>query len=152
MSPPAQETIILLGGTGKISSRIAPLLSSANYSVLQASRSGKVTAGIENCTGVKFDWDDEKTYESPFQNSNTSAVFLVAPPVLDALPPMKKFIEGAIKYGVKRFVLLSASILEVGDGPAMGEVSGYLKGLDVAWAVLRPSWFMGMFRLVSSVV
>lgn len=98
--------------------------------------------------GVKFDWDDEKTYEAPFLNSTISAVFLIAPGVLNALTPVKKFVEGALKNGVKRFVLLSASILEVGDGPAMGQVSLYLKGLGVEWAVLRPSWFMGMFLVL----
>ncbi|CAG8949661.1 hypothetical protein HYFRA_00003979 [Hymenoscyphus fraxineus] len=153
-SSTTKATILLLGGTGKISSRIAPLLSEANYSVLQASRSGKASPNIPNCTGVKFDWDDEKTYDSPFSSGSNkiSAVFLVAPPFIDALPPMKSFIERAKSHGVSRFVLLSASILEVGDGPAMGEVAGYVKGLGTEWAVLRPSWFMEDFSEMQHVV
>ena len=139
--------VLLLGGTGKISSRIAPLLSSANYSVLQASRSGTASAPSPTCTGVKFDWFDESTYENPFLSSPISAAFLVAPPVLDALPLVKKFIELAREKGVNRFVLLSASILEVGDGPAMGDISKYIVNAGVEYAILRPTWFMGMFLL-----
>jgi festuclavine dehydrogenase len=141
-------TILLLGGTGKIASRIAPLLSKAHYSVLQASRSGSA-ASYPNCSGVKFDWFDESTYALPFSGASIAAVFLVSPPVLDALAPMKKFIELAREKGVSRFVLLSASILEVGDGPAMGQVSKYISELGVDYTILRPTWFMGTFYLSS---
>ena len=56
---------------------------------------------------------------------------------------MKAFIDVAVEKGVRRFVLLSASVLDVGDGPMMGQVSKYLSSLGVDWAVLRPTWFMG---------
>lgn len=57
----------------------------------------------------------------------------------------------AVEKGVERFVLLSASILEVGDGPMMSRVSGYVAGLGVEWAALRPTWFMGKrFHLSNS--
>ena len=58
---------------------------------------------------------------------------------------MKAFIDFARGKGVCRFVLLSAT--SVGkDAPMMGEVHGYLEGLqDVEWTVLRPTWFMGTF-------
>ena len=46
---------------------------------------------------------------------------------------------------MKRFVLLSASLIDVGDGPNFSEVSGYVAGLGVEWAVLRPTWFMENF-------
>jgi uncharacterized protein YbjT (DUF2867 family) len=34
-------------------------------------------------------------------------------------------------------------VLDVGDGPMMGQVSKYISSLGVEWAVLRPTWFMG---------
>jgi festuclavine dehydrogenase len=139
-----KTTILLLGGTGKVASRIAKLLSEANYSVLQASRSGKSTAAYQNCSGVKFDWSDESTYDLPFSGPSVAAVFVVSPPVLNTLEPTKKFIEIARKRYANRFVLLSASILEVGDGPAMAQVSKYIANLGVDYAILRPTWFMGM--------
>ena len=47
-------------------------------------------------------------------------------------------------------MLLSASVLDVGDGPMMGQVSKYLSGLEIELTVLRPTWFMGMSSLLSS--
>lgn len=141
-------TILLLGGTGKVSRRITPLLSAAGYPTLIASRSGTSTP-LPGVSGVKFDWDDSTTYNNVFSTPDISAIFLIGPPYLDMLPPMKIFIDLALSKGVKRLVLLSASLMEVGDGPAMAEVSKYVSGLGVEWAVLRPSWFMGMFLLFS---
>jgi hypothetical protein len=136
------ETILLLGGTGKVSSRITPLLSSAGYTTLIASRSG-TSPSLPNVTGVKFDWDDASTYSKPF-TTPISAIFLIGPPSLDMFTPMKRFIDLAREKSVKRFVLLSASVMEVGDGPAMAEVSKYMSEIGVEWAVLRPTWFMGI--------
>ncbi|RDL40563.1 NAD(P)-binding Rossmann-fold containing protein [Venustampulla echinocandica] len=143
-SASSQETILLLGGTGKISSRIARLLSSANYSVLQASRSG-VAEPLPHCQGVKFDWFDPTTYENPFASSPISAVFLVSPMILDPFGPMKTFVDLAREKGVNRFVLLSASVIEVGDGPAQSTISKYISEIGVEYAILRPTWFMENF-------
>jgi len=141
-------TVLLLGGTGKVSSRLAPLLSSNGYSVLLASRSGSA-ADLTECDGIKFDWFDQSTYDNPFNaDSRISAIFIVAPPVIDQLPLTKTFIDLAITKGVKRFVLLSASVLPVGDGPMMEAVSKYLISLNVEYAILRPSWFMENFSEV----
>jgi festuclavine dehydrogenase len=141
-------TVLLLGGTGKVSSRIAPLLSSNGYSVLLASRSGKAPS-LPNCHGIKFDWFDQSTYASPFKTAtNISSIFIVAPPIVDQLPLTKAFIDLAITEGVKRGVLLSGSVLPVGDGPMMGVLSKYLISLDVEYAILRPSWFMENFSEV----
>jgi len=42
-------------------------------------------------------------------------------------------------------VLLSASLLDVGDGPIMSQVSKYISSICIEWAVLRPTWFMEDF-------
>ncbi|KAJ7880911.1 hypothetical protein B0H13DRAFT_2050068 [Mycena leptocephala] len=44
--------------------------------------------------------------------------------------------------GVKRFVFMSASVIEAG-GPMMGQVHEYLRSLTVEYCVLRPTWFFG---------
>jgi festuclavine dehydrogenase len=144
MSSP-KGTILLLGGTGKVSSRIVPLLSTAGYSTLLASRSGTSPA-LPDVSGVKFDWDNPSTYSAPFSH-NISAIFLVGPPIIEMYDPMKTFIDLAVRKGVKRFVLLSASLLDVADGPAMSRVSKYLSEGVEEWAVLRPTWFMGTLPL-----
>ena len=85
------SSILLTGGTGKISSRITPILSSNGNTILVASRSG-TTPDISHSVGVKFDWLDPATYGNPFSHSQITAIFLVAPPIMDCLPPMKAFI------------------------------------------------------------
>jgi len=139
----ASKTILLLGGTGKVAKRMAPLLSSSGYAALVASRSGD-TPALENCQGVKFDWFDQSTW-TPMFAKPISAIFLVSPPVYDSLAIMKGFIDLAVSHHVKRFVLLSASVMEVADGPMTAQVSKYLVGLGVEYAILRPTWFMQNF-------
>ncbi|KAJ6496888.1 hypothetical protein DFH09DRAFT_1001993 [Mycena vulgaris] len=131
-------TILLTGGTGKSATPLAKLLLNANQRVLLANRSGKIPAPF---TGVQFDWLDASTYKNPFEaDARIDRVYLVAPPVFDMLPMMKAFIDYAIERGVKRFVLMSASLLEAG-APMMGQVHEYLASFAVEYCVLRPSWF-----------
>jgi uncharacterized protein YbjT (DUF2867 family) len=136
----SDPTILIVGGTGKVGGSIAQLLKKHGHPTILASRKGTAPSGF---TGCQFDWLERTTFNAPFEKSqNITSVFLTAPSVLDVFPPMKAFIDFAKKNGVKRFVLLSASVFEAG-GPAMGQVHQYLLDLKVEYAVLRPSWFMG---------
>jgi festuclavine dehydrogenase len=65
---------------------------------------------------------------------------------------MKALMDLAVEKGVQRFVLLSGSVLDVGDGPMMGKVSKHISSLGVEWAILRPTWFMGMLLSGSSLL
>jgi festuclavine dehydrogenase len=65
---------------------------------------------------------------------------------------MKALIDLAVEKGVQRFVLLSGSVLDVADGPMMGKVSKHISSLGVEWAILRPTWFMGMLLSGSSLL
>ncbi|RDW57696.1 hypothetical protein BP5796_12497 [Coleophoma crateriformis] len=160
----ARTTILLLAGTGKISSRIARKLSLANldspsdplqkYHILLASRSTSISSTSDTRTGlkVKFNWQDSSTFIDPFRLCAEtedippiSVIFLVAPPFLDGFPPMKELIDLAVKRGVRRLVLLSGSVLEAGDGPLLGRIGDYVRGVGVEWAILRSTWFMENF-------
>lgn len=147
---PIKMTILVLGGRGTTSSRISPLLSAAKVPFLIASRSSDPDTPYIQAT---FDWLDEKTYGNPFETASSngldsiSGVYMVSPPILDVAPPMNAFIDFAREKGVKRFVLMSASTITMGD-VAMGKVHERIASLDdVEWAVLRPTWFMGMYYL-----
>ncbi|KAL9108021.1 MAG: hypothetical protein Q9227_007126 [Pyrenula ochraceoflavens] len=142
-------TILITGSLGKVSSRIAPLLHASGHPFLIASRSGKAPPSSPYHF-VQFDWLDESTFSVPFsspeaQQSPITTVYLLAPPVLDPVPHMKRFIDFAKSQGVRRFVQQSASSLPEG-GPLYGQVHAYLKGLGVEWTVLRPTWFMRLFQ------
>jgi uncharacterized protein YbjT (DUF2867 family) len=140
-------SILILGGTGKVGSRLARQLSASQQPILVASRRG---TGGDHGVPVAFDWHNRETWEKPFATSASpiGAVYLIAPPSLDADKIMNDFIDFARERGVRRFVLQSASSIEPG-GPAMGKVHSYLIELgqrgEVDWAVLRPTWFQGMY-------
>jgi uncharacterized protein YbjT (DUF2867 family) len=135
-----KPTILLIGGTGKVGSSIARRLKEYEHPTIIASRRGIAPPGFIGC---QFDWLDEETYNAPFQKAQSiTSVFLTAPGEIDVFTPMKAFIDFARMKGVKRFVLLSASVFKAG-GPAMGQVHQYLIDIGVDYAVLRPTWFMG---------
>lgn len=105
-------TILVLGGRGTTSSHVFALLSAAKDPFLIASRSDDPNTPYVQ---AKFDWLDASTYANPFEVATNSGLgsitgtYVVAPPILDMVPPMKAFIDFARERGVKRFVLLSAS-------------------------------------------
>ncbi|KAL8764016.1 MAG: hypothetical protein Q9184_000304 [Pyrenodesmia sp. 2 TL-2023] len=127
-------TILLTGGTGKTSLRIARLLSSGNHPYIVASRS--VTSPNRDGLPCKFDWNDSSTWQNPWNLSpDIKAVWLVVPGILEPIKILKPFVEMARSRGCERFVLLSASVIEEG-GAMTGEVHRYLKELGgVEWYV-----------------
>lgn len=149
-TPSTTGAVLLTGGTGKVGSRIAPLLHAAGIPTLVASRSGSAPAGL---TGVKFDWEDQATWSPTFASHSVGAVLLVERGAPDQPQKMKALVDLARTKGARRFVLLSASSIEE-DGLLMGKTHRYLHELggagEVEWAVLRPTWFDGKRRGVLS--
>ncbi|KAM3076096.1 hypothetical protein ACMFMG_006386 [Clarireedia jacksonii] len=144
-----KSAILLLGGTGKVSRRIVPLLSTTDYTVLLASRSGSVPHDIllmPNIIGIHFDWLDPTTYSNPFRSGYPiSAILFIAPPVLDALPLAKSFLTLALTNHVPRIVFLSGSVLHAGDGPVSSQIVAHIKSMWVKYTVVRATWFMENF-------
>lgn len=134
------QGILVTGGTGKTGGRIVRKLLARGQRVRVASRSG---SALEGATGVRFDWHAPATHDAALEG--IERVYLVAPnEVASAHAVMAPFIERALQRGVRRFVLLSSSMLPEG-GPAMGSVHALLHERAPEWAVLRPSWFMQNF-------
>jgi uncharacterized protein YbjT (DUF2867 family) len=134
--------ILLTGGQGKTSSRIAQLLHSQGYLVRRAGRGTPKPGDEQVGEHFPFDWFDESNHDELLQD--VYAVYLVAPPSLHPEEVMIPFIRRALDASVRRFVLLSsASIPE--DGPVFGSVHRYLHDHAPEWAVLRPSYFMQNF-------
>ncbi|WP_027856925.1 NAD(P)H-binding protein [Marinobacterium jannaschii] len=126
--------ILVTGGTGKTGSRVAGLLRGKGLRPAIATRSPA------EADQVLFNWRDPGCFAAAF--AGIDAVYLVAPTDdFDSLGVMQPGLEAALKAGVQRFVLLSASSLEEG-GPMMGAVHAWLRAHAPQWAVLRPSWFM----------
>ncbi|KAI0169829.1 putative ergot alkaloid A [Hypoxylon sp. FL1284] len=143
-APSTPGTVLLLGGTGKVGSRVTALLQAASVPALVASRSGGAPPGL---AGVRFDWDDRTTWEPVFSGDTPiKAVLLVERGGAPDLPQkMRDFVDLArVKGPADRFVLLSASSIPE-DGLLAGQTHRYLHDLgdrgEIGWAVLRPTWF-----------
>lgn len=131
------NTILVTGATGKTGAALVHLLRDNGAEVRAATRN-PAYAGQ-----VRFEWQDRSTYRAALDGM--TGIYLVAPTDADThLPIMRPFLEEALEAGVRRFVLLSASILDE-TGPLMGEVHAWLAAHAPHWTVLRPSWFMQNF-------
>ncbi|EED79990.1 predicted protein, partial [Postia placenta Mad-698-R] len=138
--------ILLTGGTGKTSVRIARLLQDAKIPFLLASRRGEAAAP-SGMPATHFNWLDSSTFANPFQHrfpggEGISAIYLITPQVADPTSVMTAFVDYAVKeHGVSRFVLMAGSTTEPGE-LQVGRVWQHLVDIGVEYCVLRPTWFM----------
>lgn len=132
--------VLVTGGTGTTGSRVRAGLERLGHEARCASRHPPAGHAAGH---VVFDWADPVTHAPALDGAD--AVYLV-PPVLvaDPAPMMLPFIESALGAGVRRFVLLSASVIPE-DTPGVGTVHRALRERAPEWAVLQPSWFMQNF-------
>ncbi|RXW19930.1 hypothetical protein EST38_g5932 [Candolleomyces aberdarensis] len=132
---------LLTGGTSQVGLALAKRLKDAGSDVIFATRSpSKVPSGYKH---VLLDWSDPSTLENPFNTTDRiDNVYILPPPgTSNSLEVTKPLIDLAIEKGVKRFVLLSATIVEKG-GLGVGKVHEYLDSKSVDYFVLRPTWFI----------
>ena len=125
------ETILVIGGTGKTGRRVAERLKARGVPVRIGSRSGE----------PPFDWDDRSTWEPALRGA--SAAYVSYYPDL-AVPGTPELIgalaERAMAAGTRRLVLLS------GRGEAEAErAEEALKASGAEWTIVRCSWFMQNF-------
>jgi festuclavine dehydrogenase len=140
--------IILTGGTGKTSIRVARFLQNAKIQFLLLSRTGESLA-TSGMLGTKFDWMDESTFSTPFEykfdNDKITAIYLIAPSVPDFYPKMNAFIDIAVQHGVNRFVVLASTTMTKDSPHHVGPVWQHLDNIGVEYSILKPTWFMGKF-------
>ncbi|TFK18049.1 NAD(P)-binding protein [Coprinopsis marcescibilis] len=151
-------TTLFTGGASQVGVAIAKLLVAEGRKVLFGSRSGRVPDGFSS---VKFDWDDPSTFENPFKvdGYDIQSVYLLPPPLkVYSADEVFAFIDIAIARGVKKFVLITGTSVEMSDADRVGsnlaldrhrcsmaKVHKYLDSKGVEYCVLRPTWFMENF-------
>ncbi len=132
MDPMSSEnTVLVLGGTGKTGRRIIQRLHERSLSVRSGSRSATPA----------FDWADETTWTAALQD--ISSVYIAFQPDLavpGAVATIQKFVDLAVQSGVRRLVLLS------GRGEAEAQsCEEIVQRSGVDWTILRASWFFQNF-------
>ena len=122
--------ILVLGGTGTTSRRVAARLRAAGHPLRTASRTG---------SDVRLDLDDPASWTF----DGVGAVYLVQPDlhVVDRIP---RFVTAALTAGVRRLVLLSAPRAGEEDHP-LHPAEQAVRGSGTGWTILRPDWFAQNF-------
>ncbi|MFI7119156.1 NmrA family transcriptional regulator [Amycolatopsis sp. NPDC049868] len=122
------ETVLVLGATGKTGSRVARRLTDLGIDVRKASR-------------PVFDWDDRSTWTAAV--AGNSAAYLTYYPDLafpGAAEAIRDFSKLAVDHGVRRLVLLSGR----GEEEAVVSEQG-VRDSGAEWTVVRASWFAQNF-------
>lgn len=126
------DTILVIGGTGKTGRRVADRLTDRGVPVRLGSRS----------TSPAFDWGDASTWDAALDGITKAYVTyypdLAFPGVSDL---MAEFAGVAAKRGVKKLVLLSG---RGEDGAIASEQS--IQNAGVAWTIVRCNWFNQNFN------
>lgn len=129
--------VLVTGGTGTTGRMVVQGLKEQGVATKVGTR--RPSNGDE----VLFDWQKPESAQAAF--AGMDAVYVVAPTnTSDHRKVVLPVLDIARSYGVRRFVLLSASSLEKG-GPMMGQIHSYLKDNASEWTVLRPTWFLQNF-------
>ncbi|EJM00990.1 putative nucleoside-diphosphate sugar epimerase [Pseudomonas sp. GM102] len=126
-----QETILILGATGKTGRRITQRLKATGRPVREGSRAAN----------PPFDWEDRSTWDAALDGIH--AVYIAYQPDLavpGAVETVQAFTDLAVKSGVSKLVLLS------GRGEVEAEqAERVIQNSGVDWTILRASWFSQNF-------
>ena len=127
----AQETVLVLGATGKTGRRITERLQTLGVPVRLGSRDAN----------PPFDWEDRSTWDAVLDG--VQAVYLSYQPDLavpGALETVRAFTDLAVKQGIRTLVLLS------GRGEIEAEhAERVVQNSGIDWTILRASWFCQNF-------
>lgn len=126
-----QETILVLGATGKTGRRIAQQLEAGGHRVRHGSRGAT----------PPFDWEDRSTWAAALDGVHAAYIsFQPDIAVPGALETIRAFTRQAVESGVGKLVLLS------GRGEAEAEqAERVVQNSGVDWTILRASWFCQNF-------
>ncbi|WP_041624921.1 NAD(P)H-binding protein [Stackebrandtia nassauensis] len=133
----ADNTILVIGSTGKIGRHVAERLRERDVTVKAASRSGP----------VHFDWHDEATW--PGALDGAQGAYLVDSQDADRVPLLRRFSALAAHRGLRRLVFLSAREAE-SVNPTLEEKEAAIKDAGTEWTILRPVWFNQNFSEVAA--
>lgn len=125
------ETIAVVGSTGKTGARVLAQLQELGYS----------TRGLSRSSEHPFDWENRNSWKNALEG--VQSVYVTYYPDLavpQAESDIRAFVELSQELGLKHIVLLSG---RGEDGARRAEDVVKTSGLD--WNIVRASWFMQNF-------
>lgn len=128
-----EQSISVLGATGKTGRRVTAQLRSEGHRVKAASRRGP----------YRFDWDDQATWNSIVRDAD--GIYLLPHEAPGGNERLATFTGLAADGGVRRLVLLSArEWTDIGLTESL-EREDIVRDSGLAWTILRPVWFAQNF-------
>ncbi|WP_130178566.1 NAD(P)H-binding protein [Cryobacterium sp. SO1] len=129
------STFLIIGGTGKVGSRLSHILRSQGHDARVASRThGDVT----------FDWTAPETFTRALHG--VQGVFIIGPgSATDWSSSLTQLLAVAQAQGVRHAVLLSARGVEFLRDGAVARAETALRVGPLVWTILRPTHFAQNF-------
>lgn len=142
------ENILLIGGTGKVGSRIVRQLAEVGIKPRVLVRSGDKGEAIASlATSVLGDLMAPQTLAEAFRGAER--VFILAPPAPEMEALERNAIDAAVAAGAKRIVYLSNFAAKEGSDLRPNHIHGLherlVASLGVDWTVLGPTRYMTNF-------
>jgi len=139
------DTILVVGATGNVGSRLTRLLAERGQRVRAATRSPDTylppVAGVE---AILYDSADPPSTTQAVEG--VAKVFLMAPPGdIRAEQHLIPVIDRARHAGVEHIVLMTAMGMERADAAPLRRVEKFIESGGVPFTFLRPNWFMQNF-------
>jgi uncharacterized protein YbjT (DUF2867 family) len=125
------ETIAIVGATGKTGARVLTRLEELGYS----------TRGLSRHSDIPFDWENRETWKAALEGVHTAyGTYYPDLAVPQAEGDIRALVELAKASGLEHLVLLSGRGEE---GARRAEEVVEASGID--WNIVRASWFMQNF-------
>ncbi|GIF77172.1 NmrA family NAD(P)-binding protein [Asanoa siamensis] len=129
------QTILVIGGTGKTGRRVASALRERGIPVRVGSRTGS----------PRFDWHDRSTWAPAFDGVRAAYVTFYPDLAVPGSPALiGDLARAAVAAGVAHLVLLSGRGEEEAQASERA-LADAVAGTGTAWTVVRASWFMHNF-------
>lgn len=135
--------VLVTNATGQVSAAVIANLTSAGHDVVAASRNPKAPPH-PRIHRVHFDYTDPSTFPAALEG--VERLFWLSPPlVLDGFSLARPFLDLALER-VKKVVVMTASGVQHDDTLPLRRIERLVETSGVAWAHLRPTWFMDNFH------
>ena len=140
------RSILVIGATGNIGSALTKQLNTFGKHVKAATRQPERYPTHTNVTPVYFDYGKSETYSAALENVNR--VFALVDPADTGNPVYEPFLEQACATGIAHMVIVTTMPILRRDGELHPWVEAEAPLVDsgTPYTILRPNWFMQMFR------
>jgi len=131
------STVLVTGATGTVGSALLDALTDCDATVRAATRSPPGTGPADEW--VAFDFEKPETWGDAL--AGVDALFLLRPPQLSRVGPVRAFVDAAGRVGVDRCVVLSVLGAERNPLLPHRRIERHVAASALRWTFLRPSFF-----------